>query len=171
MLVISRTEFITRLYKNDYIITNNIIRESDEKIELCRFSKDGTKPSRSKKAINQLQLCETSVRGTVLVVPDSESVISSIEYHAEFTQSFSPHKFELPKALYATAETVRDELIVYWNATYAHHEKDECETGVLLINGVSSVSRHPSLLTNLSFQRISTRLLKLFVMSSSFIGM
>lgn len=58
-----------------------------------------------------------------IIVPDSESVISSIKYHAEFTPSYSPEKFELPKAYYATAESVRDTLITNWNATYAFHEK------------------------------------------------
>ncbi|PHU29933.1 hypothetical protein BC332_02026 [Capsicum chinense] len=32
--------------------------------------------------------------------PDSTSVLSSIKYHVEFTPSFSPEKFELPKAYY-----------------------------------------------------------------------
>ncbi|KAL7587810.1 hypothetical protein Lser_V15G37334 [Lactuca serriola] len=58
-----------------------------------------------------------------ILVPDSESVISSIKYHAEFTPSFSPDKFELPKAYYATAESIRDMLITNWNATYNFHEK------------------------------------------------
>ncbi|PWA98713.1 hypothetical protein CTI12_AA015700 [Artemisia annua] len=69
----------------------------------------------------QQETTDASSNGTV--VPDSESVISSIKYHAEFTPSFSPDKFELPKAFYATAESVRDKLIVNWNATYAHQEK------------------------------------------------
>lgn len=55
--------------------------------------------------------------------PDSTSVLSSIKYHAEFTPSFSPEKFELPKAYYATAESVRDMLIINWNATYDLNEK------------------------------------------------
>ncbi|KAG8366431.1 hypothetical protein BUALT_Bualt17G0078900 [Buddleja alternifolia] len=55
--------------------------------------------------------------------PDSVSVISSIKYHAEFTPSFSPELFELPKAYYATAESVRDMLIINWNATYDYYEK------------------------------------------------
>ncbi|KAL4574310.1 hypothetical protein LXL04_021139 [Taraxacum kok-saghyz] len=58
-----------------------------------------------------------------ILVPDSESVTSSIKYHAEFTPSFSPENFELPKAYYATAESVRDMLITNWNATYNFHEK------------------------------------------------
>ncbi|XP_055809520.1 alpha-1,4 glucan phosphorylase L-2 isozyme, chloroplastic/amyloplastic [Solanum dulcamara] len=55
--------------------------------------------------------------------PDSTSVLSSIKYHAEFMPSFSPEKFELPKAYYATAESVRDMLIINWNATYDFYEK------------------------------------------------
>lgn len=55
-----------------------------------------------------------------ILVPD---VISSIKYHAEFTPLFSPENFELPKAFYATAESVRDMLIKNWNATYEFHEK------------------------------------------------
>ncbi|OMO71975.1 Glycosyl transferase, family 35 [Corchorus olitorius] len=56
-------------------------------------------------------------------VPDSASIASSIKYHAEFTPSFSPDHFELPKAFYATAESVRDSLIINWNATYEYYEK------------------------------------------------
>lgn len=56
-------------------------------------------------------------------VPDSSSIASSIKYHAEFTPSFSPEKFELPKAYFATAESVRDMLIINWNATYDYYQK------------------------------------------------
>lgn len=55
--------------------------------------------------------------------PDSTSIASSIKYHAEFTTSFSPEKFELSKAFYATAESVRDSLIINWNATYEYYER------------------------------------------------
>lgn len=55
--------------------------------------------------------------------PDSASIASSIKYHAEFTPSFSPEHFELPKAYFATAESVRDSLIINWNATYDYYEK------------------------------------------------
>lgn len=55
--------------------------------------------------------------------PDSESIASSIKYHAEFTPAFSPELFELPKAYCATAESVRDMLIINWNATYDYYEK------------------------------------------------
>ncbi|GAA0161328.1 glycosyltransferase [Lithospermum erythrorhizon] len=53
---------------------------------------------------------------------DSASVSSSIKYHAEFTPSFSPEEFKLPKAYYATAESVRDMLIINWNVTYDYYE-------------------------------------------------
>ncbi|GFY98414.1 glycosyl transferase, family 35 [Actinidia rufa] len=55
--------------------------------------------------------------------PDSASLASRIKYHTEFTPSFSPEKFELPKAFYATAESVRDMLITNWNMTYDYYEK------------------------------------------------
>lgn len=55
--------------------------------------------------------------------PDSASVLASIKHHAEFTPSFSPEKFELPKAFVATAQSVRDMLIINWNATYDYYEK------------------------------------------------
>lgn len=55
--------------------------------------------------------------------PDSESIAASIKYHSEFTPSFSPEGFGLSKAFYATAESVRDLLIINWNATYNYYEK------------------------------------------------
>ncbi|XP_004304240.1 PREDICTED: alpha-1,4 glucan phosphorylase L isozyme, chloroplastic/amyloplastic-like [Fragaria vesca subsp. vesca] len=55
--------------------------------------------------------------------PDAVSIASSIKYHAEFTPSFSPEHFELPKAYFATAQSVRDALIVNWNATNDYYEK------------------------------------------------
>lgn len=55
--------------------------------------------------------------------PDASSIVSSIKYHAEFTPLFSPEKFELPQAFIATAQTVRDALIINWNATYDYYEK------------------------------------------------
>ncbi|XP_004505374.1 alpha-1,4 glucan phosphorylase L-2 isozyme, chloroplastic/amyloplastic-like isoform X2 [Cicer arietinum] len=56
-------------------------------------------------------------------LPDSVSVASSIKYHYEFTTSFSPAKFEPSKAFFATAESVRDSLIINWNATYEFYER------------------------------------------------
>ncbi|MCI12512.1 alpha-14 glucan phosphorylase L isozyme chloroplastic/amyloplastic-like, partial [Trifolium medium] len=55
--------------------------------------------------------------------PDAASIVSSIKYHAEFTSLFSPEKFEIPQAYIATAQTVRDALIINWNATYEYYEK------------------------------------------------
>lgn len=54
---------------------------------------------------------------------DAASIASSIKYHAEFTPLFSPERFELPKAFFATAQSVRDALIINWNATYDYYEK------------------------------------------------
>ncbi|CAD5176561.1 unnamed protein product [Musa acuminata subsp. malaccensis] len=54
---------------------------------------------------------------------NASTIASSIKYHAEFTPSFSPELFELPKAYIATAESVRDALIINWNATYEYYEK------------------------------------------------
>ncbi|KAG6426222.1 hypothetical protein SASPL_110442 [Salvia splendens] len=54
---------------------------------------------------------------------DSASVASSIKFHAEFTPSFSPELFEFPKAYHATAQSVRDFLIINWNTTYDYYEK------------------------------------------------
>lgn len=51
------------------------------------------------------------------------SVASSIKYHSEFTPLFSPERFDLPKAFAATAQSVRDALIINWNATYDCYEK------------------------------------------------
>ncbi|KAK8547045.1 hypothetical protein V6N13_099790 [Hibiscus sabdariffa] len=65
-------------------------------------------------------------------VPDSASIASSIKYHAEFTPSFSPDHFKLPKAFYATAESVRDSLIINWNATYDYYEKNNVKQAYYL---------------------------------------
>ncbi|XP_028219045.1 alpha-1,4 glucan phosphorylase L isozyme, chloroplastic/amyloplastic-like isoform X2 [Glycine soja] len=55
--------------------------------------------------------------------PDASSIASSIKYHAEFTPLFSPENFDLPQAFLATAQSVRDSLIINWNATYDYYEK------------------------------------------------
>lgn len=54
---------------------------------------------------------------------DAEAIASSIKYHGEFTPSFCPQLFELPKAYHATAQSVRDLLIINWNATCDYYEK------------------------------------------------
>ncbi|XP_065623359.1 alpha-1,4 glucan phosphorylase L-2 isozyme, chloroplastic/amyloplastic isoform X2 [Quercus suber] len=78
-------------------------------------------------ASNQKQKLKDSVKqeGGDLdtFIPDSASIASSIKYHAEFTPSFSTGQFELPKAYFATAESVRDTLIINWNVTYDYYEK------------------------------------------------
>ncbi|KAI4352498.1 hypothetical protein L6164_006744 [Bauhinia variegata] len=55
--------------------------------------------------------------------PDAASIASSIKYHAEFNPLFSPELFDLLKAFFATAQSVRDALIINWNATYDLYEK------------------------------------------------
>ncbi|XP_031491957.1 alpha-1,4 glucan phosphorylase L isozyme, chloroplastic/amyloplastic-like [Nymphaea colorata] len=54
---------------------------------------------------------------------DSSSIASNIQFHAEFTPSFSPKDFGLPKAYQATSLSVRDSLIKNLNETYEHYEK------------------------------------------------
>ncbi|PWA85182.1 alpha-1,4 glucan phosphorylase L-1 isozyme, chloroplastic/amyloplastic [Artemisia annua] len=54
---------------------------------------------------------------------NAEAVARRIKYHAEFTPSFSPEGFDLPKAYYATAQSIRDSLISNWNATYEMYER------------------------------------------------
>lgn len=55
--------------------------------------------------------------------PDSASIASSIKYHAEFTPLFAPNEFSCPAAFFAAAQSVRDSLIINWNATYDFYEK------------------------------------------------
>ncbi|BBM97924.1 glycogen phosphorylase [Marchantia polymorpha subsp. ruderalis] len=54
---------------------------------------------------------------------DASSVASNIKYHAEYTPTFSPLKFDIQKAYAATAESVRDNLVLRWNETYKHLHK------------------------------------------------
>lgn len=54
---------------------------------------------------------------------DSESIAANIQYHSEFTPSFSPECLEFSKAYIATANSVRDALVINWNATYDHYDK------------------------------------------------
>lgn len=66
----------------------------------------------------------TEISGTLSpFAQDAASIASSIKYHAEFSPSFSPDRFELPKAFFATAQSVRDTLIINWNATYDYYNK------------------------------------------------
>ncbi|KAJ4760082.1 hypothetical protein LUZ62_070457 [Rhynchospora pubera] len=65
-------------------------------------------------------------------VHEPSSIASSIKFHAEFTPSFSPEHFSLPKAYRATAESVRDALIINWNATYDHYDKENMKQAYYL---------------------------------------
>lgn len=40
-----------------------------------------------------------------------DEIASNISYHAQYSPHFSPFKFQLEQAYYATAESVRDRLI------------------------------------------------------------
>ncbi|KAF9624120.1 hypothetical protein IFM89_008058 [Coptis chinensis] len=72
---------------------------------------------------NKQPITQNDEKSLLVLQDSSSSIVSSIKYHAEFTPSFSPEKFELPKAYIATAESVRDKLIRNWNATYEYYEK------------------------------------------------
>ncbi|PNY05640.1 alpha-glucan phosphorylase H isozyme-like protein [Trifolium pratense] len=52
-----------------------------------------------------------------------DEIASNISYHAQYSPHFSPFKFELEQAYYATAESVRDRLVQQWNETYLHFHK------------------------------------------------
>eukprot|EP00252_Welwitschia_mirabilis_P015924 TRINITY_DN3532_c0_g1_i1.p1 TRINITY_DN3532_c0_g1~~TRINITY_DN3532_c0_g1_i1.p1 ORF type:complete len:845 (-),score=181.40 TRINITY_DN3532_c0_g1_i1:152-2686(-) len=52
-----------------------------------------------------------------------EEVASNIKYHAQYSPHFMPLKFEPEQAFYATAESIRDLLIEWWNETYSHFYK------------------------------------------------
>ncbi|KAL2508316.1 Alpha-glucan phosphorylase 2 [Forsythia ovata] len=54
---------------------------------------------------------------------DPAEIASNINYHAQYSPHFSPFKFEPEQAYYATAESVRDQLIKQWNETYLHYHK------------------------------------------------
>ncbi|PKA65892.1 Alpha-1,4 glucan phosphorylase L isozyme, chloroplastic/amyloplastic [Apostasia shenzhenica] len=54
---------------------------------------------------------------------DASTIASSIKYHAKLTPSFSPGNFALPKAYFATADSVRDALILNWNTTNDYYDK------------------------------------------------
>ncbi|XP_049364827.1 alpha-1,4 glucan phosphorylase L-2 isozyme, chloroplastic/amyloplastic [Solanum verrucosum] len=114
-------------FNNNFRSKNSNILLSRRRILLFSFIRRRRSFSVSNVASDQKQKSKdsSSDEGFTLDVfqPDSTSVLSSIKYHAEFTPSFSPGKFELPKAYYATAESVRDTLIINWNATYEFYEK------------------------------------------------
>ncbi|KAJ1432880.1 Alpha-1,4 glucan phosphorylase L isozyme, chloroplastic/amyloplastic [Sesbania bispinosa] len=82
---------------------------------------------------NNVDLTDVKITGGLLgqeastslgsFAPNASSIASSIKYHEEFTPLFSPENFELPQAFFATAQSVRDALIINWNPTYDYYEK------------------------------------------------
>ncbi|XP_024973680.1 alpha-1,4 glucan phosphorylase L isozyme, chloroplastic/amyloplastic isoform X2 [Cynara cardunculus var. scolymus] len=62
----------------------------------------------------------------------SDAVALRITHHAEFTPSFSPEGFDLPKAYFATAQSIRDSLIINWNATYDMYERSNVKQAYYL---------------------------------------
>ncbi|KAM7279417.1 hypothetical protein ACFE04_006551 [Oxalis oulophora] len=52
-----------------------------------------------------------------------DSIADLITYHADFAPHFSPHDFGPSKAYFATAQAVRDALLINWNATYDYYDK------------------------------------------------
>ncbi|KAK4430063.1 Alpha-1,4 glucan phosphorylase L-2 isozyme, chloroplastic/amyloplastic [Sesamum alatum] len=90
-----------------------------------RFLVKNVASRKQTKKLEDPPVLEEGKKGVALdaLRPDSASIASSIKYHAEFTPLFSPELFELPKAYYATAESVRDMLIINWNTTYDYYEK------------------------------------------------
>lgn len=78
---------------------------------------------------------ESKAAGTDVIPPeanplstDPSAIASNIKYHAEFSPSFSPFKFELPQAYVATAESLRDALVQRWNLTFDHFTKENAKT-------------------------------------------
>lgn len=86
------------------------------------FSVKCVSGSEAKQQVKDLHQQDATTSLTAFA-PDASSIVSSIKYHAEFTPLFSPEKFELPQAYTATAQSVRDALIINWNATYDYYEK------------------------------------------------
>ncbi|KAL6498553.1 Alpha-1,4 glucan phosphorylase L-1 isozyme, chloroplastic/amyloplastic [Orobanche hederae] len=81
-------------------------------------------PSEPKQKVRE-SITEEEVVSDLSTFPpnDAASIASSIKYHAEFTPLFSSQNFEPTKAFFATAQSVRDALIINWNATYDFNEK------------------------------------------------
>lgn len=59
----------------------------------------------------------------------SSDIAADIMYHAQYNPHFSPFKFEIEQAYYASAESIRCRLIQNWNETYYHfHKADPKQT-------------------------------------------
>ncbi|WVZ22742.1 hypothetical protein V8G54_001286 [Vigna mungo] len=106
----SKSSFIGFSQRNNIwqllVITKSISRKSIRKLSVKNVASD-----------------EKQELKDPLAKRDSASIASSIKFHAEFTTPFSPEKFELNKAFFATAESVRDSLIINWNATNDYYER------------------------------------------------
>lgn len=63
---------------------------------------------------------------------DASSIVSNIKYHADFTPMFSPGKLEPKQAYFATAQSVRDALIIHWNMTNEYYEKQNVKQAYYL---------------------------------------
>ncbi|KVI05498.1 hypothetical protein Ccrd_016184 [Cynara cardunculus var. scolymus] len=120
---ISDFSFSTEHSKTLLFLKFELSRRLHSKRRNLSVTKVASRNQELEKLIDQSVQEETDDLDNGILVPDSESVISSIKYHAEFTPLFSLENFELPKAFYATAQSVRDVLITNWNATYEFHEK------------------------------------------------
>ncbi|XLU62743.1 hypothetical protein S245_021952 [Arachis hypogaea] len=76
----------------------------------------------------------------------AEEIASNISYHAQFSPHFSPLKFELEQAYYATAESVRDRFIREKSvATISHMRKVHCEAIYVKRRSVSCLSSFSNL--------------------------
>lgn len=84
--------------------------------------------------------------------PDAASIASSIKYHAEFTPLFSPGNLEPSKAFYATAQSVRDALIINWNATNDFYEKMNVKQAYYLSMEFLQVCSHSFLTSSIRMQ-------------------
>ncbi|KAL4353057.1 hypothetical protein GQ457_06G042340 [Hibiscus cannabinus] len=87
------------------------------------FSVTNASSDQQRKVKDPITQQEESVGRSNPFPPDAASIASSIKHHAEFTPLFSPDKFEPPKAYFATAQSVRDALVINWNATYDYYER------------------------------------------------
>lgn len=59
---------------------------------------------------------------------DPNGIASNIKYHADYSPSFTPYKFELKQAYVATAESLRDTLVERWNETYKHFTDENAKS-------------------------------------------
>lgn len=55
-------------------------------------------------------------------VTDPEGIAAHIKFHAKYSPSFNPLKFELKQAYFATAQSVKDKVIHRWNETYKYFQ-------------------------------------------------